>query len=219
MIDIDLSNIQNLILATVYGPNGNPNLRLFEAINNLSDNVVFVGDFNSKLEAFGCAKKNISVPMLKNIQSHLNLIYLHTDEHTHLDKRTNNTDILDIAFISPNLTKHDIQFLTGEDLGSNHLPIEISIDAQPHRNIHTNPIRYKLNQTDGEVFESTLEAALSLSSISDFIVTVISTAVDKAIPTSKSGRPESQPVSEESLALIKEKHRLRRQHSQAHDLW
>ena len=57
VIDIDLSNNQNLILATIYCPNGNPNLRLFETINNLSDNVMLVGDFNSKLEAFGCAKK------------------------------------------------------------------------------------------------------------------------------------------------------------------
>ena len=48
-------------------------LRLFETINNPSDNVnvMFVGDFNSKLDAFGCAKKNISGPMLKNIQSRL----------------------------------------------------------------------------------------------------------------------------------------------------
>ena len=51
----------------------------------------------------------------------------------------------------------------------------------------------------------------------DFIVTAISTAVDKAIPTSKSGCPESQHVSEESLALIREKCWLRRQYSQAHD--
>ena len=134
-----------------------------------------------------------------------------------------------MAFISPNLTKHDIQFLIGDNLGSDHLPIEISIDAQPQRNIHTNPIRHKFNQTDREVFESTLEAALSSGDVlelkstqdidkyADFIVTAISTAVDKAIPTSKSGRPESQPVPEESLALIKEKHRLRRQYSQAHD--
>ena len=122
---------------------------------------MFVGDFNSKVEAFSCAKKNISGPMLKNIQSHLNLTYLNTDEHTHLDKRTGNTDILDMAFISPNLTKHDIQFLIGDDLGSDHLPIEIAIDTLPHRNIHTKPIRYKFNQTDREVFESTLEAALS----------------------------------------------------------
>ena len=183
--------------------------------------------FSSKLEAFGCAKKNIYGPMLKNIQSHLNLTYLNNDEHTHLDKRTGNTDNLDMVIISLNLTKHDIQFLTGDDLGSDHLPIEISVDAQPHKNIPTNPITYKV--TDREVFESSLEAALSSGEVpeltstqdidkcADIIVTAINTAVDKAIPTTKSGRPESQTVSEESLALIKEKRKLRRQHSQAHD--
>ena len=122
---------------------------------------MFVSDFNSKLEAFGCAKKNTSGLMLKTIQNQLNLIYLNTDKHTHLDKSTGNTDILDMAFISPNLSKHDIQFLIGDNLGSDHLPIEIAIDAQLHRNIHTNPVRYKFNQTDREVFESTLEVALS----------------------------------------------------------
>ena len=222
MIHIDL------ILATIYCPNGNPNLRLFETTNNLSDNVMFVGDFNSNLKAFSCAEENNSGPVLKNIQSHLKLTYLNNDEHTHLDKRTGNTDILDNAFISPNLIKHDIQFLIGDALGSGHLPIEISIDAQPHRNIHTNPTRHKFDQTDRKVFKSTLEAALSpgdvpelnstqdIDKYADFIVTAISTAVDKAIPTSKSGRPESQPASEESLVLIKEKGRLR-QYSQAHD--
>ena len=35
VIDLDLSNNQNLMLATIYCPNGNPNLRLFETINNL----------------------------------------------------------------------------------------------------------------------------------------------------------------------------------------
>ena len=79
------------------------------------------------------------------------------------------------------------------------------------------------------MFESTLEAALSSGDVpelkstqdidkyADFITTAISTAVDKAIPKSKSGRPESQPISDETLALIKEKCKLRRQYSQAHD--
>ena len=194
--NIDLFNNQNLILAAIYCPNGNPNPRLFETINNLSDNVMFVGDFNSKLEAFGCAKKNISGPMLKNIQSYLNLTYLNNDEHTHLDKRTGNTDILDMTFISPSLNKHDIQFLTGDDLGSDLLPIEILTDAHPHRNIHTNLIRYKFDQTNRELFGSTLEAALSsgdvpelkpsqdINKYADFIVTAISTAAGKVIPTS-----------------------------------
>ena len=167
--------------------------------------------------------------MLKNIQSQLNLIYLNTDEHTHLDKRIGNTDILDMAFISQNLSKHDIQFLIGDDLGSDNHPIEIATDTQPHRNMQTNPIGYKFNQTDREVFESTLEVALSSRDVPDlkstqdidkyanFIITAISAAVDKAIPTSKSGCPESQPISEETLVLIKEKCGLRRQYSQAHD--
>ena len=80
-------------------------------------------------------------------------------------KAKGSTDILDMEFISPNLTKHDIQFLTGDDLGSNPLPIEISIDPQPHRNIHTNPVRYKFDETDREVFKSTPEAALSSGDI------------------------------------------------------
>ena len=84
--------------------------------------------------------------MLRTIQNQLNLIYLNTDEHTHLDKSTGNTNILDMAFISPNLSEHDLQFLIGDDLGSDHLLIKIAIDAQPHRNIHTNPIRYRFNQ-------------------------------------------------------------------------
>ena len=80
-VTLSLRGILNescIILATIYCPNGNPNARPFETINNLSDNVMFVGDFNS--EAFGCAKKNISGLILENIQSHLNLTYLNNDE-------------------------------------------------------------------------------------------------------------------------------------------
>ena len=94
-INLELSCNQNLTLATIYCPNGNPNFSLFQTISNLSDNV---GDFNSKLEAFGCGSKNTSGPMLKTIQNKLNLIYLNNDEHTHMDRRTGSTDILDMPF-------------------------------------------------------------------------------------------------------------------------
>ena len=99
--------------------------------------------------------------MLKNIQKQLNVIYLNNDEHTHMDRANGSTDLLDMVFVSPNLAKHDIQFQTGDDLGSDRLPIEISIDAPPHRSSHTNHTKYRFDQTDREVFESTLEAVLS----------------------------------------------------------
>ena len=198
------------------------NLSLFQTINNLSVNVIFVGDFSSKLESFGCAKKNTSGPMLKNIQKQLNLIYLNNDEHMHMDRANGSTDLLDTAFVSSNLAKHDIQFQIGDDLGSDHLPIEISIDAPPQRNSSTNHTKYTFDQMDREVFKSTPEAALSsedfsglmstsdLDKYADFIVSAISTAVDRAIPKSRRVRSESNPISDETLALIKEQRRLRR---------
>ena len=87
--------------------------------------------------------------MLKNIQKQLNLIYLNNDEHTH------------ITFTSPDLAKHDIQFQIVD-----HLPIEISIDASRHRNSSAKHTKYKFDQTDRKVFESTLEAALGSEDLS-----------------------------------------------------
>ena len=146
-----------------------------------------------------------------------------------MDWRNGNTDILDMAFITQNLIIHDSQFQIGVDLGSDHLLIEITTDTTPHRNTFTNPTRYKFDQTDREVFESILEEALGsedfsghlstaeLDRYADFIVTALHTAVDKAIPKSKSVRPESNPISNETLVLIKEKRKLRRQYSQMKD--
>ena len=184
-INLELSCNQSLTLATIYCPHGKPNLSLFQTICNLSDNVMFVGDFNSKSEAFGCASRNDSGPILKTIQNTLDLIYLSNTEHTYMDWRNGNTDILDMAFITQNLIIHDTQFQIGVDPGSNHLPIEITIDTTPHMNTFTNPTRYKFDQTDREVFESILEEALGsedfsghlstndLDRYADFIVTAL----------------------------------------------
>ena len=79
------------------------------------------------------------------------------------------------------------------------------------------------------MFESILEEALGsedfsghlstsdLDRYADFIITALHPAVDKAIPKSKSVRPESNPISNETLVLIKEKHKLRRECSHLKD--
>ena len=83
-----------------------------------------------------------------------------------MDRAKGSTDILDMAFISPNLAKHDVQFQIGDDLGSDQLPIEISIDTLPHRNTFTNHTKYKFDQTGREVFKSTLDEALGSADFS-----------------------------------------------------
>ena len=51
-IEIGLQNGNKVVLATIYCPNGNPSLRLFRTINALSNQVIFLRDFNSEHKQF-----------------------------------------------------------------------------------------------------------------------------------------------------------------------
>ena len=72
-VEIELQNGDKIILATIYCLNGNPSLRLFRMINALSNQVIFLGDFNSKHKQFGCVKPNKSGQTLVNIAKDLKL--------------------------------------------------------------------------------------------------------------------------------------------------
>ena len=103
-------------------------------------------------------------------------------------------------------------------MGSDHLPIEISIDAQPHRTYTLIPLGINLTRLTEKYLNALLKEALSSGDVPELKSTqdIGMLTLDKAILTSKSGRPDSQPVPDESLVLIKEKRRLRWQYSQAH---
>ena len=152
---------------------------------------MFVGDFNSKLESFGCAKKNASGSMLKNILKQLNLIYLNNDEHMHMDMANGSTDLLDMAFISPNLAKHDIQFQIGDDLSMVTYPsksqlmlshIGIHLLTTPSTNLTRLTEKYsKQIKRQRQVLRTFLHLCPGLMSTSN----LDRYTVDKAIPKSK----------------------------------
>ena len=75
-VEIELQNRDKVILATIYCPNENPSSRLFRMINALSNQVIFLGDFNSKHKKFGCVKPNKSGQTLVNIANDLKLFYV-----------------------------------------------------------------------------------------------------------------------------------------------
>ena len=75
-VEVELQNRDNVILVTIYCPNGNPSLRLFRMITALSNQVIFLGDFNSKHKQFGCVKPNKSGQTLVNIANDLKLFYV-----------------------------------------------------------------------------------------------------------------------------------------------
>ena len=75
-IEIELQKEEKVILATIYCPNGNLSFRLFRMINALSNQVIFLGDFNSKHKQFGCVKPNKSGQTLVNIAKDWKLFYV-----------------------------------------------------------------------------------------------------------------------------------------------
>ena len=101
-------------------------------INALSNQVIFLRDFNSEHKQFGCVKPNKSGQMLVNIANDLKLFYvnqLDPNRHTSDDPFHGTSDILDMAFLSPSLSSRDISFSVADDhMGSDHFPIQISLD-------------------------------------------------------------------------------------------
>ena len=97
-----------------------------------NDQVIFLGDFNSKHKQFGCDKPKKSGQMLVTIAKDLKLFHLNqVDPNRHMrdDPFHGTSDILDMAFLSPGLSPRDISFRVADDhVGSDHLPIQISLD-------------------------------------------------------------------------------------------
>ena len=163
--EIELQNGDRFILAIIYCPNGNPNIRLFGKINALSNHVMFLGGFNSKHKQFGCVKPNQSGPMLVNIAKDLKLFHIDSlspNSHTRVDPVHGTSDILDMAFISPGLSSRDFSFSVSDDfMGSDHFPIQISVDKPPKRSTPLTEPRYILDKTDNELFHKTLQDSLN----------------------------------------------------------
>ena len=164
-IEIELQNREKVILVTFYCPNGNPSLRLFKTINVLSNQVIFLGDFNSKYKQFGCAKPNKSGQTLVNIAKDMKLFYvnqLSPNRHTREDPVHGTSNILEMAFLSTGLSSRDISFSIADDhMGSDHFPIQMSIDKPLKRNTALTEPRYRFDKTDDDLLHSTLKDSLN----------------------------------------------------------
>ena len=145
-IELELQNGDKVILATIYCPNGNPSSRLFRTINALSNQVIFLGNFNSKHKQFGCVKPNKSGQTLLNIAKGLKLFYVNQlcpNRHTREDSFHGTSYISDMAFISPGLSSRGLSFSVADDhMGSDHFPIQISLDKPLKRNTPLTEPRY-----------------------------------------------------------------------------
>ena len=118
-------------------------------INALSNQVIFLGDFNSKHKQFVFVKPNKSGQTLVNIAKDLKLFYvnqLDPNRHTRDDPVHGTSDILDMAFLSLGLSSQDVSFSVADDhMGNDHFPIQISLDKLFKRNTPLTEPRYRFD--------------------------------------------------------------------------
>ena len=231
-IEIELQNGHKVILATIYCPNGNPSIRLFRMINVLSNQVIFLGDFNSKHKQFRSVKPNKSGQKLVNIAKDLKLFYVSQvgpNRHMRDDPFHGTFDILHMAFLSPGLSSRDISLSVSDGhMGSYHFSIQISLDKPLKRNTPLTEPRYRFDKTDDDLLHNTLKDSLTnidtdittqdeLEKLAVTLCDKLVKAVDTSTPEVYSRNDRKSSIGQAILGLIKEKHRLRRLYNNTQD--
>ena len=126
-----------------------------------------------------------------------------------------------MAFITPGLSSRDISFSVADDhMGSDHFPIQISLDKPLKRNTPLTEPRYRFDKTNDDLLHNTLKDSLTnivtkittQDEVEELLVTLCDKLI-KAVDTStlkvySRNNPES-PISQAILDLIREKRRLR----------
>ena len=188
-VETELQNGDKVILATIYCPNGNPSLRLFRLINALSNQIIFLGDFNSKHKP---------------------------DRHSRENPVHGTSDILDMAFITPGLSSREISFsLAADHMGSDHFPIQISLDKPLKRNTPLTEPRYRFDKTNDDLLHNTRKDSLTnidtkittqdeLEELAVILCDKLMKAVDTSTPEVYSRNDPKSPICQAILDLIKE---------------
>ena len=87
---------------------------------------------------------------------------IRANRHTREDPVHGTSDILDMAFITPGLSFRDISFsVTDDHMGSDHFPIQISLDKPLKRNTSLTEPRFQFDKTNDDLLHNTLKDSLT----------------------------------------------------------
>ena len=114
------NQLNKLIISTIYCPKGKPCKNIIDNIALLNDNLIIMGDFNSKHTSFGSTKTDPSGQILYNLIQNNNFYPVNDDSPTHYDTYRDKFDVLDFIFVSNNILHQLSNYYTDDNLGSDH---------------------------------------------------------------------------------------------------
>ena len=195
--------------------------RLFEIVNRNSNNVVIIGDLNSPHTYFGSRITTESGIELENILARENLTLLNDpDSPTYHHPPEMLPNILDLAIVSGNLGPIS-SCKVGEDCGSFHLPIHVSINVginklpskliRPLKNIDWEEFKDSLREKEFNFTEESLNYNCenidrAICNLTDNIVSTL----DEVCPKRPTINRNWWKFTPEIAKLIKVKRKIRR---------
>ena len=126
-----------------------------------------------------------------------------------------------MAFIIPGLSSQNISFSVADDhRGSDHFPIQISLDKPLKRNTPLTEPCYRFDKTNDDLLHNTLKDSLTnidtnittqeeLEEVAVTLCDKLMKAVNTPTPKVYSRNDPKSPISQAILDLIKEKRRFR----------
>ena len=129
------SPMGNIRIANIYNPHKNITLvELKHYLDILGSNKIMIGDLNAHSPIWdtrgrsNCTGRNLELLIENYYMSILNDV----DFPTYVDNHNGSTSCLDLCLVSQNLANKAC-FKRGQDLGSDHFPIEVTIAVTVHK--------------------------------------------------------------------------------------
>ena len=232
------------IISQYYRPEGNYTSNIspahFQYFTQKFNACIFMGDYNAHHQNIvpTATATNTHGRQLHSVINQLNLdVQNNPSEPTRIDLTHNSSSVLDLALTTQNLSHQIEACYTGEDIGSDHLPLHLLLKSNTKPQYQTKYIR-NIKKADWAMFKleiaenlnqllplpeyEPLEAlahqahnrmhtytAAELDNNISQLQELIINAFDKACPE-KPLRPNSFAVSSETLTLIRQKRKTRR---------
>ena len=156
-------NRPSLNIVTYYNPPGNKvNPGIFcKSLYNHSNGTIITGDLNCKHLSWGSSHTDPLGTHLLDTLGDQDWMVLNDGAKTRIDPISGKEEVLDLVVCSPIVLGWNPEFMVGDCIGSDHLPLHCSIQYDsPHSE---NPIFYrKVSQIDCTRFKEIIESRVNL---------------------------------------------------------
>lgn len=158
LVSIDLEKGEPLVVAAIYCP---PEVPLSEGAISFVGNhqhLLLLGDFNAKNEELGTTgRPNASGKRMVEVLTKLNLNLLNGGMHTYTTP-SGRKECLDLVIASKSVAKMTTEVVGLPDVGSDHLPVAITLNGIASRSHSYPELRWNLEKARWELFRQLVEA-------------------------------------------------------------